>query len=127
MAERKGAAPTPGTPVRVKQVPIEHEYPAEVQPLFAPHVLIQNQQDYFELSFFTQLQPLLLNEGDIDNVESMTATCVARLVLTPAKFRALIDAAEVNWKNHQKAYGNPQQPVTKQLSRGNDRTGSSRR
>lgn len=81
---------------------IEHIYPETLHTHFVSSLVVQHQPEYFILSFFELWPPPILGETEDDRlaalnaVDRVDATCVARLVVTPAMMREFIQVMSDN-------------------------------
>jgi len=88
-----------------KAVPISRKYPEELRTYFVESVVVQGEEDHFVLSFFELFPPPILGDTEderrqqIDQLTSVDAKCVSRLVMTPAKTKEFIDAITSNYQS----------------------------
>ena len=81
---------------------VEYVYPETLHTHFVSSLVVQHQPEHFILSFFELWPPAILGETDDDTlaalnaVDRVDATCVARLVVTPAMMREFIQVMSDN-------------------------------
>lgn len=103
----KGAVPAKGSKSSYREIPIQWEIPADQPVLFAQNIVLQHAPEEFTLNFFHIFRPFALNEGDIEKVEFVTATCVSRIVMPPSAFKTFLEMANTNYQNYVKQFGEP--------------------
>jgi hypothetical protein len=95
----------------VKQIPLQREYPTDLQSNFVSNLVIQHQPHAFILSFFEVWPPPIVGETDeekreqVEQIESVKATCVARLVVTPDKMKDFLDTMQENYEQYEEMMG----------------------
>ncbi len=86
-------------------LPIRHRV-QEGQPLiFANNMVIQHTADEFIMSFFQVSPPIVPGAPDelrriAEELGSIDAFCVARIVITPAHMKRVVDAIGSNWERY---------------------------
>jgi hypothetical protein len=91
-----------------KQVKVDRYYPEELTTHFVSNFVSQHQPDHFIVSFFELFLPPVLGDTSeerqqvIDEIDSVKARCVARIVLTPDKMRELVSILSDNLANYDK-------------------------
>jgi hypothetical protein len=100
----------PGTNL-MKELKIERIIPEEVKTSrFVNDLVIQHQHEYFTLSFFEIMQPLILGETEeelakaLDDVEKVEANCIIRLTLPPHILRQFIDTMNASLQTYEATY-----------------------
>lgn len=94
-----------------KRVKLNLIYPDVLESKFTNYITVQNQKDFFTLSFFETVIPPILGETEeerkkeFDKLESADAKCLARFILTPDKMIELNRAIEDNLIKHSKTFG----------------------
>jgi len=97
-----------GEGASVKQVPLKRTYPADLRTHFVANVVIQHQPDHFILSFFEVLPPPILGATELEKqavfeqIDSVEARCVARIVVTPNRMKAIIRALSENYADYER-------------------------
>lgn len=77
---------------------------------FVNDLVVQPQQEYFTLSFFEVLQPLILGDTEeelreaMENVDKVEASCVVRLTVTPYILRQFIETMSASLQEYEAAY-----------------------
>lgn len=90
-----------------KKVKVERVFPEALQSHFVTNMVIQHEPDIFILSFFQTWPPAIVGETDeekrgaFDSIESIKATCVARLVVTPDKMREFLAVMTENLEKYE--------------------------
>ena len=102
----------------VKNVPIERVFPEGLQTHLVTNMMAQFQPEWFVLSFFEMWPPPVLGDTEqerqkaLDEIESVQATCVARLVVPPSQMREIVKTLQENLENYDRAIGTqPPQPA----------------
>lgn len=99
------------TKVVEKRLRIERHYPEDLTTHFITHFVAQHQPDHFVLSLFEVWLPAILGETEeerlqiVEEIETVKAKCVSRLVLTPEKMREFIAVLQQNLDNYDKLMG----------------------
>lgn len=61
---------------------------------YATNILVQTGEQELFISFFQIHHPVLLAPEDINKVESVTAQCVAKVIVTPERLATFIDVLQ---------------------------------
>ena len=77
------------------RLPIEWHCPDGISSHWTNHLIVQNAEEEFILSFFEMRPPMLLGSPDeqteqLKKMDSVRAECVARLIVNPAKLESFI-------------------------------------
>ena len=78
------------------EVPINWSYPEDLKTNFVTNLVVQHTDQEFILSFFETLPPLLLGEVKKEDLKSVNAKCVARVVVTPKRMEEFINVMQSN-------------------------------
>jgi hypothetical protein len=84
-------------PEDAKLIPIEYEFPGDtVSSKFSNHVVVQNEGSEVYISFFEIQPPMLTGTEEtrrkkIQELDSVTARCVTRVIITTARLPSLIN------------------------------------
>lgn len=70
------------------QLSIKWNVPESVITRFASHMVIQQIEDYFKLSFFEVKPEIQIIPSDA-SIKEASADCVASIIVTPSKFLAI--------------------------------------
>lgn len=86
-------------------VPINYEVPDSVQTRYATHFVVQHSENEFLISFFEIWPPILLGtpneiEAQVDEIESIPAKCVGRVVVAADKFPEFIRILQENLQSY---------------------------
>jgi hypothetical protein len=78
------------TPEGTRALPIEWQIPTDLVSHYATHIVVQRTEQEFTISFFEVRQPLLIGppeqrQAELENIHSVPAICVARIVISPAR------------------------------------------
>ena len=94
-----------------KALRIDRVIPEELKnSRFVNDLVVQHQPEYFILSFFEILQPLILGDTEeelqeaLSAVDKVEATCVTRLVVTPQVLRQFIETMSQNLEKYEAKY-----------------------
>ncbi|MEK6409344.1 MAG: DUF3467 domain-containing protein [Acidobacteriota bacterium] len=85
-----------------KLVRINRIFPDDLPSHFVSHVVVQHQPDHFILSFFEVWPPVIVEETEearrraAEQIESVDAKCVARLVVTPSRMEEIVAVISEN-------------------------------
>ncbi|MCC6458041.1 MAG: DUF3467 domain-containing protein [Caldilineaceae bacterium] len=84
-----------------KDIPIEWDFPEDLQTLYANNFLVQHSESEFIVSFFEVFPPLLLGEPEeiqkqVEQLSSIRSRCVARIVIPTQKMESFIGALVQN-------------------------------
>jgi len=97
----------PKTPEIVnKKIKLHYVFPENIESKFVNHVIVQNQKDYFTLSFFETVLPPILGESEeerknsLEKIKSIDAKCIARFIITPEKIAQIANAIQENIKRY---------------------------
>ena len=72
-----------------KAVPLNLTIPADLVGRYATNMVIQHTEHEFVLSFFEAMAPPIIGnteeekQAQLDQVESVTAKCIARIIISP--------------------------------------------
>ena len=89
-----------------KEVRLEWKYPDDLQTRFASNIVVQHQPDFFTISFFETLMPIILagspqqSQESLKSLNAIEARCVAKIIVTPEKMRQLLKVIEQNLVNY---------------------------
>ncbi|MCI0486233.1 MAG: DUF3467 domain-containing protein [Blastocatellia bacterium] len=72
--------------------------------VFANNVFIQHSQDEFIISFFQTDPPAIIDQKELEQVKSINAYCVARIVLTPNEAFKFFNALGRNLQKYREVY-----------------------
>ncbi len=61
---------------------------------YATNILVQKGDQEIFLSFFEIQHPVLLKPEDIQNVESVRAECIAKIIVTPERLANFIEVMQ---------------------------------
>ena len=78
-----------------KTVPLVRKYPDDLKSYFVANIVVQNQPEHFTLDFFEVWQPPIIGseaeqEKLINQLTSIEAKCVVRVILTPQRMRDMV-------------------------------------
>lgn len=99
MARKKRRAPREGE--FEKAIPIRWEIPDEMDIVWASHFVVQHSEREFILNFFQVTPPILIQptEEELKGLESVRGKAVARIALTPAALKELVEVLQRNLKS----------------------------
>jgi hypothetical protein len=84
----------------VRRVPLEWVIPEGLEIVFANHLVIQDVDGQFVVTFFQATPPIIL-KGEAtkaDTVEKVPATAVARLAIPPQQLLSMIEVLQERYK-----------------------------
>lgn len=90
---------------------LEFVVPDSVSNRFSNFTVVHHESEVFTLSFYEIQTPQLLGSSqeerrkEAEELTSVPALCVARIVVTPTHFKKLLDAMQENYKKYQKTQG----------------------
>jgi uncharacterized protein DUF3467 len=92
-----------GIPLR-----IDWHFPAEIQSQYANNVLVQAGQYEIVISFFETQLPILLGQPEenkrmLEELGSIRAECVSKIVVSPEIIPILINALETSLENYRQS------------------------
>lgn len=76
-----------------KLIPIHWDF-GDVKSVYATNILVQAGEGDIFIAFFEIRPPIVFSESDRESVASVTAQCVARVVVSPDRMQGLIDAMQ---------------------------------
>lgn len=84
-------------------LPMEWRVPDNLESKFATHLTIQNSDQEFIINFFEAHPPVITGteeqkKAQLEELSSIEATCVARIVVTPQRMRDFLDTMEKNFE-----------------------------
>ncbi len=82
-------------------VPIEWHVPEDLISRYANNIVVQHTEDEFIISFFEARPPLLLGPSEeikakLEQIKSIRAECVARIIVAAEKMPSVIEALQGN-------------------------------
>jgi hypothetical protein len=77
-----------------RTVPTLWNIPDELLSGYATNILVQKGEEELYVSFFELRQPVLLTPEDAAKLESVTAECIARIVVTPKRLKAFVEVLQ---------------------------------
>jgi hypothetical protein len=81
-------------------IPLEWHYPADLPSHYATHFVVQHTEQEFIVSLFQALPPLILKEADLESFASVTAECIARVIVSPDRLEGFIEVLQRNLKSY---------------------------
>lgn len=90
-----------------KLLKVEFEFPDGMKSAFSNHMVAQSRGDgIFHLSFFEIIHPLLIGDQEsilqqIEETDSVRASCVARLVVSAEQMKRMIGALAENYEKYE--------------------------
>jgi len=89
------------------RVPIEWYYPEDIVSRYVTNMVVQHTEHEFIVSFFEVQPPVLLGDvetrtAQLDEVKSVRANCVARVILAPERLAEFIQVLQDNLDNYRK-------------------------
>jgi hypothetical protein len=98
------------SPQDVVPVPISWHIPEDLVPRYANNFVVQHTEQEFIISFFELLPPLMIGPADsvrarLEEMESMPARCVGRVILTPDRLKELLATLQDNLQKYNAKFG----------------------
>ena len=98
MAASPEEAPQP------RPVPIKRTNPLGLRPAFANDCTVSHSNAEFYITFGQMEPPLILSVDDLERLESIESTTVAKLAVTPEFMETLIETLSVNLGKYKEKY-----------------------
>lgn len=81
--------------VESKKIPINWEVPNSIVTRFVNNVTVQSSEDYFTISFFEIVHPLIIGTSEevakqVENIESIKAVCVGKFVIPASVYPSVV-------------------------------------
>lgn len=91
---------------RVFRLPIEWHYPEGFESRYATNFIVQHTEQEFYLSFFDFPPPIFLGSEEeklaqLEQIDSVQASAVARIVISPGRMQEFIDILQDNLRKYQ--------------------------
>jgi hypothetical protein len=93
-----------------KSLPFDWTFPEGLVSRYANNIIVQHSQNEFIISFFEARPPLLI--GTLERIErvqretkSLSAECVARIVVSPQKMRDFVKVMTRNMETYEAKFG----------------------
>lgn len=88
-----------------KLVPVEWHISEDVVPRYATNMVVQHSEHEFLLSFFEIWPPMILGPPDeqkdqLEQIDSVRAQCVSRVVLSAGKMPEVIRVLQANYQKY---------------------------
>lgn len=85
------------------QFPMEWQIPEDVESKYATHLNIQSTDQEFVINFFEAHPPIITGTEEqkktqLEELSSVEATCVARIIVTPQRMRDFLDTMEESFE-----------------------------
>jgi len=106
MAE--GTPPLEDPNLQPPSIAIDWQIPNDVHSRYATNLVVQAGPNEFIISFFEIRPPILLGtqaekQAALENIKTIPAICVARIVVSPAQMPEFIRVLTENWERTQSA------------------------
>ncbi len=83
---------TPAKPAaQERDIPLIWHIPEDLISGYATNMLVQIGDHELYVSFFETPPPILFGPKDVENLESVKAKCIARIVITPERMATFIE------------------------------------
>lgn len=76
-------------------IPIKWDF-GDVRSVYATNLVVQAGEGDIFVAFFEIRPPIMFSEADREGITSVTAQCVARVVISPDRMQGFIDAMQRN-------------------------------
>ena len=86
-------------------LPIEWHVPEDVTGSYATNIVVHHTDNEFIIHFFEVQPPLVVGSpqevrSELEQVKSVRANCVARVIVSPARMPDFINTLQENWANY---------------------------
>lgn len=81
-----------------KEILVERTLGEGVSPIFSDGLLVQHQEDTFNISFLQMQYPLIVVGEEVRNIDSVEQRCVAQIVVTAIQMAKNVAAMNRNFK-----------------------------
>ena len=90
-------------------LPIEWYFPEDIISRYANNIIVQHSENEFIISFFEVRSPLILGTPEEEKtkweqIETVRAECVARIVISAGKMPEFIGALQRNLENYRSKF-----------------------
>ncbi len=103
--------PKPRTKKKAQErvIPVVWNFPEESLSGYATNLLVQTGEQELYISFFEARPPILFVPEDFEKLESVTAECIAQIIVTPERLAKFIEALQqqLDLFNKKKAAATP--------------------
>ena len=92
-----------------KNIPLRYVYLDNVNSNFVTNIVVQNQPEYFTISFFESFIPPILGNTEtkrkelLESLKHIDAKCVSKIIVTPQKMKEFIKVMNKNYKNFEES------------------------
>src|SRR4051812_37655618 len=77
-----------------REIPLVWNIPEEIMSGYATNMLVQAGEHEFFVSFFETPPPIIINPSDVEKLESVTAECIARVVISSERMESFIEVLQ---------------------------------
>jgi hypothetical protein len=89
---------------QTRAIPIEWYVPDHIESKYANNLVVQHGENEIIISFFETRPPLILGTPEdierLARLESIRSECVARIIVSPSKMPAFIEALQTNYQRY---------------------------
>lgn len=89
-------------------IPVEYYLPENVPTYYSDAITILHSANEFVISFCQTDYPLATSKEDLQQVKLIKRRCVARVIISPAQFKALTEAAQDQMDKFNQSYRKPE-------------------
>ncbi|MGZ5437184.1 MAG: DUF3467 domain-containing protein [Pyrinomonadaceae bacterium] len=75
-------------------IPVIWNFPDDLWSGYATNIIVQAGEQELYLSFFEAQPPIILQPEDWEELESVNAECIARIIVTPDRLAKFIDVLQ---------------------------------
>lgn len=77
-----------------REIPLAWNIPSDLRSGYATNMMVQVGEHEIFVSFFETTPPVIFKPADMEKVGSVTAECIARIVIAPDRMQAFIDVLQ---------------------------------
>ena len=96
-----------------RQIPVNWTFPVDLVSGYATNMLVQSGESELYVSFFEVPPPVLFGPEDTKTLESVTAECIARIIISPDRLGKFIEVLQQQLKNFNQKKDNKQRSASK--------------
>ena len=81
-------------PAQQRAIPVVWNFPEDTLSGYATNLLVQTGEQELFLSFFETRPPVLFDPADAEKLESVTAECIAQIIVTPERLAKFMEVLQ---------------------------------
>lgn len=87
-----------------RDLAVEFTLPPDLPLHYVDNISVMHTPTDFVVSFFQAQPPLITDEKDWEKVTTIESRCMTRLVISPARFQAMLRILNENWQRYVDSY-----------------------